>query len=71
MRPRPGSRTAAATRDDLDMTELWHHSALELADMIRDIFTFVSRDEVLAIMSGGEDMEAVELDLERLLATIK
>lgn len=31
----------------------------------------ISRDEVLAIMSGGEDMKAVEMDLERLLATIK
>ena len=31
----------------------------------------ISRDEVLAIMSGGEDMEAVEKDIERLLATIK
>ena len=31
----------------------------------------ISRDEVLAIMSGGEDMEVVEKDIERLLATIK
>ena len=31
----------------------------------------ISRDEVVRIMSGGEDMKAVEMDLERLLATIK
>jgi simple sugar transport system ATP-binding protein len=30
----------------------------------------ITRDEVLTIMSGGEDMEAVERDIERLLATI-
>ena len=31
----------------------------------------ITRDEVLAIMSGGEDMTAVEKDIERLLETIK
>jgi simple sugar transport system ATP-binding protein len=30
----------------------------------------ISRDEVLSIMSGGEDMAAAEKDIERLLATI-
>ena len=31
----------------------------------------VTRDEVLSIMSGGEDMKAVERDIERLLESIK
>lgn len=31
----------------------------------------ITRDEVLSIMSGGEDMVAVERDIERLLETIK
>lgn len=31
----------------------------------------ITRDEVLSIMSGGEDMTAVERDIERLLETIK
>lgn len=30
----------------------------------------ITRDEVLTIMSGGEDMAAVERDLEQLMATI-
>ncbi len=31
----------------------------------------ITRDEVLSIMSGGEDMKAVERDIERLLESIK
>ncbi len=31
----------------------------------------ITRDEVLAIMSGGEDMTTVERDIERLLETIR
>lgn len=31
----------------------------------------ITRDEVLAIMSGGEDMAAVEKDIEHLLETIR
>jgi len=31
----------------------------------------ITRDEVLTIMSGGEDMTVVETDIERLLETIK
>jgi simple sugar transport system ATP-binding protein len=30
----------------------------------------ISRDEVIAIMSGGEDLRAVEAEIERLLASI-
>jgi simple sugar transport system ATP-binding protein len=30
----------------------------------------ISRDEVIAIMSGGEDLKAVEMEIERLLASI-
>jgi len=31
----------------------------------------ITRNEVLSIMSGGEDMEAVERDLERLLESVR
>ena len=30
----------------------------------------ISRDEVISIMSGGEDLKAVEAEIERLLASI-